>query len=282
MEKVNQTEINEVKARLRENDGNRPSLMSSIVSKEDIHVGEEDKYDAHSSLFANKIKEAFLNSNVDIYLFANPYSGSREASAYTNLPLENYRFTLEGENEVFLRIVNITIREKVEIGKEYIKNSIETKFNTNINDDKPIKMTEYGKKVIVVICGGDGTFMNIVQEFKEDGIDIDKIAFTQFPFGTANDVANAFRWGRTPPKQMLNNLFRVCTELIEATEDKFNIWEVSFTVRERDGDIFIPGGRHIKSLCTKKITRIMCHSFSFGADARVGLAFELKRTKNRH
>jgi diacylglycerol kinase (ATP) len=64
-------------------------------------------------------------------------------------------------------------------------------------------------KVIVVICGGDGTFMNIVQEFREENIDVDKITWTQLPFGTANDVANAFGWGRKPNKSMINNLFQV-------------------------------------------------------------------------
>lgn len=105
--------------------------------------------------------------------------------------------------------MDITKREKIDEAKEYIKTSIETKFNPDLDNDRIIKMTKYGKKVIVVICGGDGSFMNLVQEFKEDGIDIDKLIFTQFPFGTANDVPNAFGWGRAPPRQMLTNLFRV-------------------------------------------------------------------------
>jgi diacylglycerol kinase family enzyme len=151
-----------------------------------------------------------------------------------------------------------------------------------LNNDRIIKVTKYGKKVIIVICGGDGSFMNLVQEFKEDGIDIDKLIFTQFPFGTANDVPNAFGWGRTPPKQMLTNLFRVCKELIEAKEIEFDIWEINITVKDKIGDILIPGGKLARSLCTTKITKIMCHSFSFGVDARIGLAFELKRTRNRH
>lgn len=205
----------------------------------------------------SNITESFHNSDVDIYIIANPFSGSCEAKAYTNLPLENYRFTLDGDYEVFLRIINLTVREKVELGKEYIKNSIESKFNHDINGDSPIKMTKYGRKVIVVICGGDGTFMNIVQEFKEDDIDIDKLIFTQFPFGTANDVANAFRWGRQPPKQMVNNIFRVCKELIDAKEDSFNIWEINIEVSPNDGDIIIPGGKITRSLCTSKLTKVM-------------------------
>lgn len=123
--------------------------------------------------------------------------------------------------------------------------------------------------------------MNIVQEFKADGIDVDKLIFTQFPFGTANDTSFALNWGRTPPKQMRNNLFRVCTELIEAKEDLLNIWEVTVKVRNSDGDIFVAEGKKTKSLCAKKITKIMCHSFSFGMESRTGFNFESRRTKNR-
>lgn len=121
-----------------------------------------------------------------------------------SLKSENFRFTLEGDNEVFLRIVNITKRDKMEECKQYIKNSVDTKFNRDINDDKPIKMSKYGKKVIVVLCGGDGSFMSIVEELKSYEIDIDKIIFTQLPFGTANDVPAVFGWGRTPSKKLFN------------------------------------------------------------------------------
>lgn len=73
-----------------------------------------------------------------------------------SLSSENYRFTLEGDNEIFLRIVNLTIPDKLAQCREYIKQSIDIKFNRDVNDDKPIKMSKYGKKVIVVLCGGDG------------------------------------------------------------------------------------------------------------------------------
>ena len=198
-----------------------------------------------------------------------------------SLKNENYRFSLEGDNEIFLRIVNITKPAKMEQCKQYIKNSVETKFHRDMNDDKPIKMSKYGKKVMVVLCAGDGSFMSIVEDLKNYGIDIDKIIFTQFPFGTANDVSSAFGWGRTPTKKMLNNLFYVCTELIEAKEVVFNIWEVTLKVRSSDGDILIPVGKNDKSLCTKKYTRLMCHSFSFGLEAKTIYGFERNRPGGR-
>jgi len=198
-----------------------------------------------------------------------------------SLKSENYRFTLEGDNEIFLRIANLTKKDKMEQCKQYIKNSVDTKFHRDINDDKPIKMSKYGKKVIVVLCGGDGSFMGILEELKDYGIDIENIIFTQFPFGTANDVSSAFGWGRVPSKKMLNNLFYLCTELIEAKEDIFNIWDITLKVRSNDGDILIPVGKHDKSLCTKTFTRLMCHSFSFGLEAKTIYGFERNRPGGR-
>jgi len=253
-----QTDVNNIKTHLRETDMNRASIYSSEISKEDIQAcNEEEKLAAQPMISAEKIQESFHNNNIDVYLLANPFSGSNEAKHYTTLPMENYRFTLEGGNEVFMRIVDITKRDKMDEAKEYIKTSIHSKFNTDLDSNKVIKISKYGQKVIIVICGGDGSFMNIVQEFKEDAIDIDKLVFTQFPFGTANDIPNSFGWGRKPPKQMLTNLFRVCKEVIEAKEVYFDIWEIIFKVNESEGDILIPGGKMMRSICTKVISKIM-------------------------
>ena len=103
MEVNARTELESMKAELRENDGNVYSESSVDESK---HEHDEVHMDSmrDSSTSVVKIREAFFDSNIDIYLLANPYSGSREARAYTNLQSENYRFTLEEDNEVFLRI----------------------------------------------------------------------------------------------------------------------------------------------------------------------------------
>lgn len=48
--------------------------------------------------------------------------------------------------------------------------------------------------------------MNIAQEFKDYGIDINYLQFVVFPFGTANDISRNFGWGTTPSIKMLENL----------------------------------------------------------------------------
>ena len=94
------------------------------------------------------------------------------------------------------------------------------------------------RNVIVVICGGDGSFMSIIYEFKKYNIDVDKIVFWAFPFGTANDIWRNFNWGTKPSEKMLNDLPLVCNELTLHAKDKyFDVWEVTVQLRDDDGYI---------------------------------------------
>ena len=149
MEKSVKTDKKEMTKGLKAHDGNLESeydVDESKIDVEDINLHSVES----SRISIAKIKESFLNSDIDIYLLANPFSGSREAKAYTSLPSDNYRFTLEGDNEVFLRVWNITDRDKLDLCKEYIKSSIDTKINRDaVLDDKPIKLSKYGKRVMV-------------------------------------------------------------------------------------------------------------------------------------
>lgn len=149
MEIHSESELRDMQAELKQHDGNQYS-ESSIDNDKVDHDEDLDPNMSHSSTSVVKIKEAFLNSNIDVYLLANPFSGSREAKAYTNLQSENYRFTIEEDNEVFLRICDITQRDKVKLCKEYIKTSIETKINRDASqDDRPINLKHH--QIIVVI-----------------------------------------------------------------------------------------------------------------------------------
>ena len=47
------------------------------------------------------------------------------------------------------------------------------------------------------------------------------------------------------------------------------------------GEIESVDGKDLVSLEGKLFTKLMCHSFSFGLDARIGLNFERQRTKSR-
>lgn len=133
--------------------------------------------------------------------------------------------------------------------------------------------------------------MNIVKELKDHGVNIDVIIFTQFPFGTSNDLSRAFNWGAKPSRRMKNNLEYLCNTLNDAKEVLFDIWEINVITSDEaeddseinpdEGNIRAVNGRNIVPIAKTHLQKLMCHSFSFGIDARVGINFELKRTRHR-
>ena len=132
-----------------------------------------------------------------IFMFVNPISGSREGVAYTELPSMVYDYILEDMTEITLSITNLLEKESVEATKKDIESTLESHIDKDPRDVN---------SVFVLLCGGDGTFMNMAQELKNFGIDINTLRFVVFPFGTANDIARSFGWGSTPSYKMLHDL----------------------------------------------------------------------------
>ena len=81
--------------------------------------------------------------------------------------------------------------------------------------------------------------MNIAQEFKEYGIQIEKLVFAVFPFGTANDISRNCGWGVVPSDRMLESIEYVWELIASSRESGFDVWEVEVHTRE-DGDVHKP------------------------------------------
>ncbi len=49
--------------------------------------------------------------------------------------------------------------------------------------------------VKVIIGGGDGTVMHVIEKLNDSVIDIKKCIFGVFPLGNSNDLSSALGWG---------------------------------------------------------------------------------------
>ena len=58
------------------------------------------------------------------------------------------------------------------------------------------KTVEEERKVILVICGGDGTVMWVVTELQTFNIDHSKVPIAMLPLGTGNDFSQILGWGK--------------------------------------------------------------------------------------
>lgn len=189
------------------------------------------------------------STNLVIYLLVNPRSGSQEGRVYTDLDKDQFVFKLSSERTVELNIVDITkSNEMAEFKKTVMKKS---KYYNDSSRDINLQ------KLIVVIAGGDGSFMNIVKEMEEHGVMIESIVFTVFPFGTSNDLSRAFNWGATPSRRLKNDLEYLCNKLDKATEVNFDVWEITIKTDEDKGDILVADGNNLVSTGYKTIKKLM-------------------------
>jgi diacylglycerol kinase (ATP) len=137
------------------------------------------------------------------------------------------------------------------------------------------------EKVVYANCGGDGSLMRTLKDFSGQGLNVNEIIYVTLPFGTANDLPRAFGWGAEPPWWMLNDMNYVIEEIAESEETHFNVWEIHIITRKDGGRIRVPMGRNLETVPDWSAKILMCHSFSMGIDARIGLGFEWRRTGSR-
>lgn len=58
----------------------------------------------------------------------------------------------------------------------------------------------------VVICGGDGTVLWVVQEIIDTGVNASKITFGIIPIGTGNDFSRTLGWGSSSANFSSSNI----------------------------------------------------------------------------
>ncbi|CAK0868312.1 unnamed protein product [Prorocentrum cordatum] len=122
--------------------------------------------------------------------------------------------------------------------------------------------------VKVIVGGGDGTIMWVVQEAERHGIDVfQRLHIGIVPLGTGNDFSRAAGWGgKNPPQSMLENDCKYLRKLVRSWSrgkpDLHDVWHVKLVVNDEAGKIV--------KVASDKSEAIM--------DCKAGFDFE----KNRH
>ena len=210
-----------------------------------------------------------------VLLFANPNSGSKKSKKYLELNASLISLKILNQ-KVDLYIFNLCNQESLSEGVLCLQSLLLNK-----------------KSLRVVVTGGDGSLVWVIQEMLQKGIDTSNVPFGIMPFGTGNDLSAMLGWGRKPPKPVIGKhnkgLLKYLKAWLDAQVCKLDIWEVTVEVqpeghfekvkhrdhkfeRERLKD---PSGD------TKVFQRLMTNYFSVGLDARIGLGFEKRRTNSK-
>jgi hypothetical protein len=190
-----------------------------------------------------EIKKSNLNEpNLNhLFLFINPISGSQEGKIILSL-FENFgtkednTYQLELRNKSHSYAFNIIDPLSFTSGINLLKAKInEIKNFEELKNKEIITETENilnSLKLRVLIGGGDGTVLSVIEHFDKIGVDVEKCYFGHIPIGTGNDLSNTLGFGSTISINS-NNLLKFENILFEyqmANSVPVDVWQMKLVV----------------------------------------------------
>ena len=282
-------------------------------------------YKSKSEFIPYNIKSDFINNNF-LLIFVNPKSGSQEGKiilnyvkAYKESSIRFYdiiHFPIEEEEDDWLfsftrsRSNSVKSFDEIQINPKIPekKNILRpTKFDPNIPFSVIIfnllNNIEYknGKNFIkkylsdfpnnemrIIIGGGDGSVLSIIEDLFKENINLEKCIFGAMPLGTGNDLSNAMGFDSSCEIGIKVEYFqRVLYTYLIASSIKIDIWNLELKVDKNEGKIYdVLSNGEIEVKNTKKnlmtyFSKTFINYMSIGFDAKIGFMFGQKRTSSR-
>jgi diacylglycerol kinase (ATP) len=296
-----------------------------ITNSNKIIINTDDSdifYFSSTDIVPNNIKEDFKTKQNFLLVFVNPKSGSQQgkivlehAEKYKEEKIPEYKiisFPILGEK---LRSRKSKELESMNSSNESVEkgDSQDSTFNLHlakfdalvefstiifniIDKDDMIRGKKFIKKYLsdfpdykikILIAGGDGTVLGIVEDLNKEGIELNRCIFGAMPFGTGNDLSHSLGFGNECKVGGIRSFHRVLYTYLIGTPTKIDIWELSVMVNQNIGTIFdvVKNGEKIKEDQTHnkvlQFKKSFINYFSLGFDARVGFQFEQRRSSSR-
>ena len=228
-----------------------------------------------------------------LIIFVNPISGNQEGKVFLNIAIP---YTTQHSPPY--KIIDYSKLSSSSTPYEHIVafmfNLInKTEFDTCVNTIKHFIPHAYtaNTPLKVLIAGGDGTVLSIIETLNNSNINISNLIFGHIPLGTGNDLSNALGFSnRISINETPHSLYTTLLKYHNAIPSKVDVWKMDLSLSSHDGDIIeiknksktSKQGIQIDNETHMKVySRIFINYLSLGYDARVGYNFDKNRSDSR-
>ena len=252
----------------------------------------------HKPLEHVNLTTKYICENIDksLIIFCNPISGNKDGRIILNMmnhyiSKENYRlidyqYLVTGKKYepikgIFFELID---KEDNKKGRKLLKSVSE---KCKINKERGLE--EKFWKIKVLIAGGDGSILSMIDSFVKNDIDLNYCAFGHIPLGTANDLSNSLGFSDhiNITEGDMDDLYLILKKYYDAQFGKVDIWKIDLLLDSNEGEILVNSKKGKTKLkdengnIIKRYTRSFINYISFGYDARVGFNFDARRTNSR-
>ena len=231
----------------------------------------------------------FLNENIKhlLVIFCNPISGNQEGKIFLDIA-ENFKMK-NGYKIIDFSKIDSKGKEKYSpIIAVFLKLIDKTEHESGITLIKNIQKSNNIDIIKVIIAGGDGSVLSMIQELEKEGVNINKCIFGHIPLGTGNDLSNALGFNNhVDISNNISSLYKILNKYYNANYGGVDIWNMELKLDNKEGEILenTKNGKIQKK--DDKGNRMIFYKRTFinylslGYDARVGFNFDKQRTKSR-
>jgi diacylglycerol kinase family enzyme len=283
--------------------------MTDTNSNESSTLSSDEKklifFDLPFSELPHNIQEDLKSKNNFYIILANPKSGSQEgknvlylASRYKYDFIKNYNLITfpilinhnnknsNSNNNKNNNNINISLLKSqysilvfdILIPKEYLKGKTFIKNYLNYFPHNQLK---------ILIAGGDGSVLSIIEDFHKNEIDINRLIFGIMPMGTGNDLCHSLGYGNNVEiGKKITNLENLLYKYTKSKISKIDIWEIIINFNDNFSMMVCTsnGEKNINFNNTKNNKIFVKHFINYmsiGYDAVCGAEFESKRSNSR-
>lgn len=102
-------------------------------------------------------------------------------------------------------------------------------FDSDVNGflRRHIQKVPENERLLVVVCGGDGSVSSVVSNLESQRVDLDSCVFVPMPIGTGNDLSNTLNFGAKLGIDFLYEYFHKLNS-VNSRVVKMDTWTVTY------------------------------------------------------